>query len=206
MLNWKKKIKTYFNLWKIKKKSLKKKKNANIYLQNKVLIKISLKQNKLYIFNEKIQQYYEIYLPKNYYYKINLIKKEVNSILFYFKSKEKYISLLKNFLNNYKNVNRIFFFRVKLKGLGFYVRRLSKDLFYFFMALNHFFFLHKPKNVYIKKKKKTLIFLCSEKDYLMNIFWNLYFLKRHNVYVKTKNISGFLTPNYVRFVKKKNKL
>jgi hypothetical protein len=32
------------------------------------------------------------------------------------------------------------------------------------------------------------------------------FLKKHSAYVKIKGISGFIKPNYIRFIKKKNKL
>lgn len=182
------------------KVSLNYKNYFNYILSSDININFNKKKNILILsVNNKFMYYF--YLPSFYFF-----KEKTNLLKFLFLKKKFWVSFINNFFNNYLHTKNIYFFRLKLKGLGFYVKRLSKYFLCFFMAVNHFFYYHLCNFVYLKKKKKHFIFLSNNLDKLNIIFWNLIFLKKHNVYVRIKGLSGFIKPNYVRFIKKKNKL
>lgn len=160
-----------------------------------------LLKNNIFCLNLGNKYFYFFYLPSFFF-----LKKKKSLLKFIFLKKKYYFSFLKNFFVNYLYCKNIYFFRLKLKGLGFFVKRLSKSFLCFFMALNHYFYLNIANFVYLKKKKKHFMFISNKRDKLNIIFWNLMFLKKHNVYVRVKGIGGFIKPNLVRFIKKKNKL
>jgi hypothetical protein len=68
------------------------------------------------------------------------------------------------------SMKKIFFFRLKLRGLGYSVRRFSKYLFSFFMAVSNRFYFHIPLNIFVKKRKKLFIFLSYDKIKLNTLF------------------------------------
>jgi hypothetical protein len=109
--------------------------------------------------------YLDFFLPS-----VVFFKQRTNILSFLFLKKNLFFSFLKNFFLNYNRCKKIYFFRIKLKGLGFFLRRISLNLLCIFMALNHFFFFHLPKNIYLKKKKKHLLFLSNNLVKLNNVF------------------------------------
>ena len=172
----------------------------SVFLHNNFVFDFIKTQN-LFILNLKKTYIYTFYLPSFFF-----LKNKKNLIILMFLKKYYFFSFIKFLFSSYIYCKNIYFFRLKLKGLGFFVKRINKYFLCFFMALNHFFYFHLADFVYLKKKKKHFIFLSNNKEKLNIIFWNLMFLKKHNVYVKIKGISGFVKPNLVRFIKKKNKL
>jgi len=150
----------------------------------------------------------------NFFYIFNLTKFffilnfaiEKDNLKFLYIETDKYLNFFRNFFKFYMSIKKIFFFRLKLKGLGYSVRRFSKYLFSFFMAVSNRFYFHIPLNIFVKKRKKLFIFLSYNEIKLNTLFWNLLFLKKHNVYVRARYLSGFIKPNYLRLIKKKNKL
>lgn len=157
---------------------------------NKILIKENFLVLRLFLVN-----YYFVKLLNN-----------VNNLSFIFLNFKKFFSFFINFLNIYNNLNKLYFFRLKLKGLGFVLKRYSKFLFSFLMAVNHFYYCFIPDNFLIKKKKKHIICISLDLSKLNLFFWNLLFIKKHNVYVRTKKLNGFVKTNFIRFVRKKYKL
>jgi len=108
---------------------------------------------------------YSFYLP-NFFF----VKETFNLIKIIFIQKLYYFSFLKNFFFNYLYSKSIYFFRLKLKGLGFFVKRLSKSFLCFFLALNHYFYFNVAQFVYLKKKKRHFMFISYNKDKLNLIF------------------------------------
>jgi hypothetical protein len=94
-------------------------------------------------------------LPCVYYYKQNITSRLVLILfnVFFFKS------FLRLFFNYNKNLFLIFTFRLKMKGLGFRIRKLSTMLYKFFFTSVNFFYFHVPKNIILKNRKRRLFFL-----------------------------------------------
>jgi|SRR5271170_615688 len=94
-------------------------------------------------------------LPCIYYYK----HKNINQLFFILFSVFFFKSFLKLFLNCNKISFLIFTFKLKMKGLGFRIRKLSTMLYKFFFTSVNFFYLHVPKNIILKNRKRRLFFL-----------------------------------------------
>lgn len=95
-------------------------------------------------------------LPCIYYYKDNNLYNQLFFILFsifFFKS------FLKLFFDCNKNLFLFFTFKLKIKGLGFRIRKLSTMLYKFFFTSVNFFYLHVPNNIILKNRKRRLFFL-----------------------------------------------
>ena len=187
---------------KLKKKSL----NFNFLLKNFLYrdIEIIFFKNANKIFIQEQILIVRLFFINLYFFK--LIDNSNKNLNFIFLNFKKFFSFFKNFFNIYNNINNLYFFRLKLKGLGFVLKRYSKYVFSFLMAVNHFFYFFVPSVILIKKKKKHIICLSLDLVKLNILFWNLLFIKKHNVYVRTKKINGFVKTNFIRFVRKKYKL
>ncbi len=133
-------------------------------------------------------------------------KNKQKEISFLFTQKRSFFIFLKNFFQYYLDLNKVFFFRLRLRGLGYKVRRFSKSLLRFFMGVSNYYYFFLPNVIYLRKKKRHLILLSFDKVKLNIVFWNLFFLKKLNVYVRLKGLNGFVKPNFIRFIKKKYKL
>lgn len=168
-------------------------------------IKIFFYKNKNKIFFQDGFFYINLYLVNFFFFKLK--KNElINSVKLIFIQSKKFFFFILNFLNLYNNFYNLYFFRLKLKGLGFNLQRFSKFLFRFLMVVNHFYYFFVPKFLLFKKRKKHLICISLDLIKLNTFFWNLLYLKKHNVYVRTRKINGFVKVNFVRFVRKKYKL
>jgi len=92
----------------------------------------------------------------------------------------------KNFVNSFlllqKKICYFFSFRLKFKGLGYGFRRLSKRLYRFFFISVNYFYLHLPKTVLLKYRKKRLLFLGSSWDIFRIFIINLLLLKSFTSY------------------------
>lgn len=201
MLQYKNKKLLLLNILSLKKKSL----NLNLLLKNFLYRNIELifVKNTNKIFIQENGLFIKLYIVNLYFFKLLT---SVNNLNFVFLNFKKFFSFFKNFFNIYNMINNLYFFRLKLKGLGFVLKRYSKYLFSFLMAVNHFFYFFVPNIFLIKKKKKHIICLSLDLSKLNILFWNLLFIKKHNVYVRTKKVNGFVKTNFIRFVRKKYKL
>lgn len=143
-------------------------------------------KTKLNIIKLNLPYYYFYYLLNN---KINLI----------FLNKFFFITCIKQIYYFYTFFYKFYFFRLKLKGLGYRIKKITKKIYRFFMAYNHFFYLYIPKNIYIWNKKRNLLVLSLDKIKLNNFFFQLIYLKKIDFYEKTKS---FIIPNKILFIKK----
>ena len=156
----------------------------NMYILNKVkekkkslclnfLIKSFLYREVELIF---IKNYNKIFIQENFliirFFFINVyFFKKINNIFsFLFINFKKFFLVFNNFFNIYNNMRKLYFFRLKLKGLGFILKRYSKFLFSFLMAVNHFYYFFISNNFLIKKKKKQIICLALNLSKLNILF------------------------------------
>jgi len=92
----------------------------------------------------------------------------------------------KKFLNNFlllqKKIAFFFSFRLKFRGLGYRFIRISKSLYRFFFISVNYFYLHIPKTVLLKRRKKRLLFLSCSWDTFRIFIINLLLLKNFTAY------------------------
>jgi hypothetical protein len=174
----------------------------NFFFYRNIQIFFFKKTNKIFLQEKNL--IIRIFFVNLFFFK-NLSVNYLN-INFLFIELKKYFSFFKNIWNVYNTIKNLYFFRLKLRGLGFVLKRYSKFLFSFLMAVNHFYYFFVPDFVFLKKKKKHIICLSIDNIRLNILFWHLLFIKKHNVYVRTKKLNGFIKNNFIRFIRKKYKL
>jgi hypothetical protein len=87
-----------------------------------------------------------------------------------------------------------------LRGLGYRIKRVSRKIYRFFFAFNHFFYLYVPVNVYIWVKKRYMLAISNNKYKLNNLFHHLLLLK--NLDFIKKRTDSFIVPKKIVFIKK----
>jgi hypothetical protein len=123
-----------------------------------------------------------------------------NGYLLFFNLQANFLINFKYLINLYLNFFKVFFFKLKLRGLGYRIKKISVNVFRFFFAFNHFFYFFCPINMVIKYKKRYLLLLSSTKSKLNNIFSHLLIIKKLDFY---KRHNSFLVANQILYIKKK---
>jgi hypothetical protein len=97
-----------------------------------------------------------IYMPSYYYYY------NFNQILnFIFISKFLYNCFINHIFYYYNYISFIYFIKLKIRGLGYRIRQLCDNLYYFFFNYTNFFYLYVPNNLIIKSYRKRFLLLSS---------------------------------------------
>lgn len=122
------------------------------------------------------------------------------TLCFLFTSKAFFTSFVKHFMVMHNSISKLFYFKVKLRGLGYRIRKLSKHFLRFFFARNHYYYFNMPQGLFVKQKIKTLLVVASDKAKLNNVFSQLLILKKMDMYDKT---NSFLVKNKIFFLKKR---
>src|SRR5271156_6332523 len=111
-----------------------------------------------------------------------------------------FFNVIKQISMFYKKVVHLFFFRLKLRGLGYEIVKSSRYMYRFFFAKNHFYYFHIPVGIFFKCKFRNFFFLSFNKAYLNDIFSNLLKLKKLDFYEKS---NSFFVKNRVIYLKKR---
>lgn len=144
---------------------------------------IYIKQNRIFIIcNNKV---YNFKIPYNTF--INIIKNNKALICFLFTNYNIFKGFITNIISIHKDVFNFYFFKLKLKGLGFRIRKVTDSLIKFFFTSTNFFYLHLPDNLIVKLKKRKIFFISSNLCSLKNIMVELLLLKKLIVY-KTRGL------------------
>jgi len=167
-------------------------KNSYYKIHN-VEFKFEKNNNLIYLFNKLA--YLKIFLPSIYFYSKN--KLDIN---FIYLSKNIFISVLKQVLNYFNIAIKFFFFRIRLRGLGYKIKKYAPKLYRFFFAYNHYFYFHVPHNIFIKRRRRTLIFFSNNKIKLNDIFSHLLLLKKLDLYERNNT---FIVSRQIKFFKKR---
>lgn len=135
-------------------------------------------------------------LPSYYFYlyKFNLMS-------FIFLNRFFFISFIKHFLFYYNKLSLIYFIKIKIKGLGYRIRKISNDLYYFFFNYTNMFYFYIPKNILIKWYKKRIILLSNDFCLLKTLFSHILLLKKLGPY----RLRGLKYPRQIILLKIKNK-
>lgn len=131
-------------------------------------------------------------LPKIYFYFPYL-----KGIHFLFINKFSFKSFLSHLFVNIGKLFFCFFAKIKLRGLGYRFRKMSKNLYRIFMGRTNFIYFHFPKNVYIKLRRRLGYFFCSDLNLLRNLIVHFLLLKEWSPY----KLSGVFFPRQLLIVK-----
>lgn len=156
--------------------------NFNIYFLMK----------KSYIILKKKSRFFFLKIPCIYFYKI-----KENIYSFFFKNYFHYITFLRHILQFYNKLVSFYYFRLKLKGLGYRIIHISKRLIKIFYNRSNFFFIHLPRTILFKYKIRRLFFLSTKLVDLSNLVINLLLLKKYIIY----RLSGLFYPRQIIILK-----
>lgn len=93
-------------------------------------------------------------MPSLYYY----IKEKIK-ISFLFTNKFFYKSFIKHIFTNYNTLIRFYFIKLKIRGLGYHIRRISENFYYFFFNYTNFYYFYAPLCIKVIVKKKRMILI-----------------------------------------------
>jgi len=133
----------------------------------------------------------------NYYY----LKNDKKKLDILYNNKLIFTNLIKNINVFYNKIMYIYSIRLKLRGLGFKIRRVSKNLYYFFFNYINMFYFYIPENILIKWYKKRLLLLSNDFMLLKLIFSQILLLKKIGVY----KLIGIRFPRQIILIKKGGK-
>lgn len=118
-----------------------------------------------------------IKLPSKFFFNIN--NKQL-SILFL--NRFMFKSFLAHFLFKYKQLFFFNFVKLKIKGLGYRIRKIAPNLLRFFFGSTNYFYFHVPFNVIARLKKKRLILVSNNLIILKSLLAHMLLLKKLSVY------------------------
>lgn len=112
------------------------------------------------------------------------------------------MSFFKHFSYLYKRLFHFSYVKLKIRGLGYRIKRLSNSLLCFFFGHTSLFYFHAPKNVIVKARKRKLLMLSNDLTVLKMTLAHLLLLKKLSAY----RIRGLVYPKQIIVLKigKKN--
>lgn len=150
------------------------------------------KKNK-YIFDSSIDFYYsfklsclfikgnngfvKIFMPSYYFYKL-----DESSFSFLFLNNFYFKSFLSHLSTFSKRLSFFYFLKLKIRGLGFRIRFVSKSLCFFFFNYTNNYYFHVPSDLIVKIYKKRIFLFSYNWSRLRLIFVHFLFLKKLGPY------------------------
>jgi len=135
-------------------------------------------------------------LPSFYYNNIS-----INMMKFGFISKFFFKSFIYHMMVYCNYVSLVFFVKLRLKGLGYKVRQLYKNLYYFFFNYTNFFYFYVPSNVLLKSYRKRILLISSYWNILKLVVSHILLLKKLGPY----GMRGIRLVKHIRLLKKSGK-
>jgi len=132
-------------------------------------------------------------MPSFYFYKLS--KGYINLL---FIDKYRYISFIKHIFALYRRLSFIFSVRLRIKGLGYRIRKVSKFLYYFFFNYTNMYYFYLPNNILLKWYKKRIVLVSNNFFILKLLFSNMLMLKNIGPY----RLRGLRYPRQIIFIKK----
>lgn len=114
-------------------------------------------------------------LPSRFYCSFNFEKLFYN---FLFDRRYFFSSFLSHFLTGYRRLFFVFFLRLKVRGLGYRIRPLSRYLLRFFLGTTNYLFFHIPKQILVRARRRRLLLVSNNYEHLRLFYVNLLLLKK----------------------------
>lgn len=177
-------------MWNLLYKKIKKNyilaKNFNIFFSNKTSI----------IYVKGTYGVICLKLPSIYFF-IN--DKNIKSLILL--KKNWFNSFLTLFFLTYKRLFILYFIRLKIKGLGYRIRKLTKNFYYFFFNYTNMYYINIPKNIIVKWYKKRIILVSFDFHMLKLLMSTIIILKKLGPY----RLRGLKYPRQIILIKKRKK-
>ena len=141
--------------------------------------------------------YFHIQLPHNYFYTLNS-----SEFTLAFTNRTSYASLLAIIKYKIKHTSLVYMARLRIRGLGYRIRRFSPHLYRFYFTKTNFIYVHVPVSILIRLRKRRIIILASHYPSLRNLLIGILLLKSTGPY----NRRGFVYPRRMLFLKKGKKI
>lgn len=103
-------------------------------------------------------------------------KETKEGVVFVFPTKEIFKRFISGLFNNFKVF--FYYFKLKVRGLGYRIKRITQRLFRFFMGTTNFFFFHVPKDILVRARRRRMLLISYNKASLNLVFSHLLLLKR----------------------------
>lgn len=168
-----------------------------ILSKSKVIIFLSVEANKLFIVSSSDNKFYYFYLPSFFYYKL-----AKNHLKLSFLSNFSYSSFLAHLLVFTRKFSTLFFLKLKIKGLGYRIRRYTKALYRFYFTRTNYIYFNVPLHLVVRRKKKRLLLISPDYALVRLVFAHLMLLHTVGPY----NRRGFSYPRQIIFLKPKKKI
>ncbi len=136
-------------------------------------------------------------LPSYYF-----VKKELSIISILFLNRFFFLTFIKHFFLYLNRLTLIYFIKIKIKGLGYRIRKISNELYYFFFNYTNIFYFYLPNNILIKWYKKRIILISNDFYSLKILFTHILLLKKLGPY----RLRGLRYPRQIILLKKKKKI
>jgi hypothetical protein len=117
-------------------------------------------------------------IPSTFFYKLVCD----NSYKFLFLKKFYYISFLKHLFNFYNKCFIFYFFRLKLKGLGYRIFNVTKNLLKVFFNRSNFFYIYISSSILLKNRTRRLFFISTSNEVLSVTIIGILYLKEFVIY------------------------
>jgi hypothetical protein len=127
-------------------KNYKLNKNINLFLDKKYNI----------FYLKTLIGIFFFYLPSYYFF-----KNYKNNISFIFSKKFFFKSFLSHFFYNYSNLNNLYIVRLKIRGLGYQIYKITNKIYSFHFHFINFFYLFLPSNIIAYWYKKRMILISN---------------------------------------------
>ncbi len=143
-------------------------------LKNHILNKdLDIYINKNIFLMKTIFGLFKFNLPSNYFYK-DKNKKGNKNISLIFHKKFFFKSFLSHFFTRYQNLFHLYIVRIKIRGLGYQIYRISNNLYSFHFHYINFFYLFMPNNIISHWYKKRMV-LISNNLWLLKTVFNVFY-------------------------------
>jgi ribosomal protein L6P/L9E len=94
-------------------------------------------------------------------------------------------------------MQQIYFLRLRLKGLGYRIKRFTSHFYRFYFTRTNYIYFHLPQTLIFKRRKKKIILLSTNYHLVRLVFAHLMLLHKVGPY----NRRGFTYPRQIIFLK-----
>jgi len=154
-------------------------------------------------FNSKLM--YILYLSRKYIFKIPsyyFIKNNNGILNILFINHYYFLTFIKFIFKFYNKYFYYYYFNLKLKGLGYRVKKLSKNLVRVYFNRSNYYYIHIPNTILFKYRTRKLFFISINNESLKLLIYNILILKDSIIY----RFSGLVYPRQIFLMKpSKNK-
>ncbi len=143
-------------------------------------------------FLKGISGIFMIKLPKKYYH-----YNYANGIYFFFLEKKFFSNFIAKLHISVEKHIYFYYARLRLRGLGYRFRKMTKNLYRIFMGRTNYVYFHVPSDIFIKLRRRRAFILSSDFNLLRNVVAHFLLLKEWSPY----DFSGVYYPRQLLIVK-----